>query len=162
MDLHINFDCLRTRNAPFHSGQVIVAETGNNPHQQLILAGRHALFADRSAAEGGGDTGPDPQSLLMMALGSQISIAVRASADRNGWMLEQVIVQFDDPLREENCARPLRKLAGEYGIGCSIELVGDLYDWQQSHLVVVANRHLAAWSSLAMIDRIDEVTDRAA
>jgi uncharacterized OsmC-like protein len=162
MDLQINFDCLRTQRAPFNSGRVIVAETGNNPHQQLILAGRHALFADRSASEGGGDTGPDPRSLLMMALGSQISMALRASADRNGWMLEQVVVQFDDPLSREDDRPSFSRFRGESSVGCSVELVGDLYDWQRSQLLAVANRHLAAWRSLVIMHSADEVIDRAA
>jgi len=162
MDLQINFDCLRTQHAPFDPGRVIVAETGTNPHQQLILAGRHALVADRLASEGGGDTGPDPRSLLMMALGSQISMALRDSADRNGWMLEQIVVQFDDPLRGEDEQHPVGRFRGETGVGCAIELVGDLYDWQRSQLLAVANRHLAAWRLLVIMHPADEVADRAA
>jgi putative redox protein len=162
MDLQINFDCLRTQPASFHSGQVVVAETGNNPHQQLILAGRHALLADRSASEGGGDTGPDPQSLLMMALGSQISMALRDSADRNGWVVEQIIVHFDEPRRGRDHQRLLDRHRNECGIACSIELIGELFDWQQSQLIAVANRHLAAWSSIVDLQPTSEITERAA
>lgn len=152
MEAQINFDCLRTQRSMLPPGRVVVAETGNSPHQQLIFAGRHALLADRSALEGGGDTGPDPQSLMMMALGSQISMALRTSADRNGWMLEQIVVRFDDPLRDPDSRRWHDERVNDRRIACSIELVGDLYDWQQSQLIAVANRHLAAWSSLVAVE----------
>jgi putative redox protein len=162
MNFQINFDCLRSQRVPFHSEGVVVAETGNNRHQQLILAGRHALLADRSTLEGGGDTGPDPQSLLMMALGSQISMALRASADRNGWMLEQIVVHFDDPSCDRDDRRSLHNRRDERRITCSIELIGDLYDWQQSQLVAVANRYLAAWNSLVTMQPTVRFADRAA
>jgi hypothetical protein len=90
MSLKMNFDCQRAQPRKLSPGRVIVAETGNNQHQQLLFAGRHVLLADRSALEGGGDTGPDPQSLMLMALGARISMALRASADNNGWRLEQI------------------------------------------------------------------------
>jgi uncharacterized OsmC-like protein len=92
-----------------------VGETGKNPHHQLILAGRHALLADRSMLEADDDTGPDPLSLFMMALGSQISMTLRAFADRNGWMLERIVVYFDDPLRRAKCQRFLEAFGRRQG-----------------------------------------------
>jgi uncharacterized OsmC-like protein len=152
MNLQMNFDCQRAQRRMLSPGRVIVAETGNNQHQQLLFAGRHVLLADRSALEGGGDTGPDPQSLMLMALGSQISMALRASADSNGWRLEQIAVQFDD----SGCFQRNRRRSNEHRddptITCSIDFVGDLYDWQQAHLVTIAGRHIAAWSSLTIVE----------
>jgi len=146
MDSRINFDCLRTQGSSFYSASVVVAETHNNPYQQLVLAGRHALLVDRSASEGGSDTGPNPLSLLMMALGPQISMALRAIADREGWALEQIIVHLNN-LR--SAADGQRTFDGSNPrIACLIELAGDLHDWQQSQLIAVANRHLPAWISL--------------
>jgi hypothetical protein len=150
MKVRLNFDCYRTQHRTLSPGRVIVAETGNNPHQQLLVAGRHLLLADRPALQGGDDTGPDPQSLMLMALGSQISMALRTSADSNGWRLEQIVLQFDD----SGCYQRNRWSSNEHHadvpLRCSIDFVGDLYDWQQAQLVTIAKRHIAAWSSLVV------------
>ena len=152
MNMQMNFHCQRTQRTTLSPGRVIVTETGNNQHQQLLVAGRHLLLADRSALAGGGDTGPDPQSLMLMALGSQISMALRASADSNRWRLEQITVQFDD----SGCFQRNRGKSNEHRddptITCAIDFVGDLYDWQQAHLVTIAGRHIAAWSSLIIVE----------
>jgi uncharacterized OsmC-like protein len=148
MNLQMNFDCQRAQLGELSPGRVIVAETGNNQHQQLLFAGRHILMADRPGPEGGGDTGPDPQSLMLMALGSQISMALRESADRNGWRLDQIVLQFNDTGR---CLRDRRRGNGhrdDFQPSCVIDFVGDLYDWQQAQLITIAKRHIAAWSSL--------------
>jgi putative redox protein len=47
---------------------VVVSSTQNL--QQEIQAGRHRLFADEPMEAGGNDTGPDPYSLLLSALGA--------------------------------------------------------------------------------------------
>jgi putative redox protein len=61
-----------------------------------IAAGPHALVADEPQPIGS-DTGPTPNELLLAALGSSTSMAVRACADRHGWPLDQVAVavRFD-------------------------------------------------------------------
>ncbi len=47
---------------------VVVASTQNL--QQEIQAGRHRYFADEPVEAGGNDTGSDPYSLLLSALGA--------------------------------------------------------------------------------------------
>ena len=47
---------------------VIVASTQNL--RQEIQAGGHRFFADEPVEAGGNDTGPDPYSLLLSALGA--------------------------------------------------------------------------------------------
>jgi uncharacterized OsmC-like protein len=150
MDLQMNLDCQRIQHRGLSPGRVIVAETGNNQHQQVLFAGRHLLLADRSALEGGGDTGPDPQSLMLMALGSKISMALRACADNNGWRLEQITLQFDDPGWDRRDRRWNSEHRNDLRTSCAIDFVGDLYDWQQAQLIAIAKRHIAAWSSLVV------------
>jgi putative redox protein len=162
MDLQIDFDCLRTQRKPLYFERVTVAETHNNPYQQLILAGRHALLADRSAVEGGSDTGPDPLSLLMMALGSELSMALRANADQEGWPLEQIVLHFDNPRCAPDDQPTFDSHRSNRRIACSIELVGDLYERQRSQLIETANRHLAAWRSLVTTHRASGVADSPA
>jgi putative redox protein len=58
-------------------GTVIVVSTGAGAFQQIMLDGRHMLHADEPVAAGGGDTGPGPYELLLMALGSCTSMTVR-------------------------------------------------------------------------------------
>jgi hypothetical protein len=89
-------------------------------------------------------------------------MALRASADRNGWMLEQIIVHFDDPSCGRNGRRSLDSHRDDRRIACSIELIGDLYDWQQSQLIAVANRYLAAWNALVTMQPTVRFADRAA
>jgi uncharacterized OsmC-like protein len=148
MTVRMNFDCQRTQPILLSPGRVIVAETGVNRHQQLLVAGRHILLADRSALDGGGDTGPDPESLMLMALGSQVSMALRKGAERNGWMLEEIVLQFDDAGRSLRDSRWSNEHRDDLKISCAIDIVGDLYDWQQAHLITIARRYINAWSLL--------------
>ena len=152
MASQLDFDCLRTQRSPLYSRPVVVAATRNNPDQQIIFAVRHALLVDHSVLEGGSDMGPDPLSLLMMALGSQISMALRASASREGWALEQIVVYFNNPRCTLDDQRTFDRHRGKRHVACSIELAGDLYDWQRSQLIAVATRHLAAWRALPIPD----------
>ncbi|WP_151483731.1 OsmC family protein [Streptomyces albicerus] len=61
-----------------------------------IAVGPHTLTADEPQPISA-DTGPTPGELLLAALGSCTSMAVRAFADRHGWPLDQVDVaaRFD-------------------------------------------------------------------
>jgi hypothetical protein len=78
-------------------GRVFIAETGNSRCEQLLFAGRHVLSADKSRRDGGGDVGPDPNELLLMAMGSSLSMALRDFADCKKWLLDQILVRFDHP-----------------------------------------------------------------
>ena len=62
------------------AGTVIVASTGAGALQQVMLDRRHMLHADEPVAAGGGDTGPGPYELLLMALGSCTSMTVHLYA----------------------------------------------------------------------------------
>jgi putative redox protein len=84
---------------------VIVASTGAGAFQQVMLDGRHVLYADEPVAAGGDDTGPGPYELLLMALGSCSSMTVHLYAARKKWPLEQVIVSLrQERAYAEDCA----------------------------------------------------------
>ena len=95
-------------------GSVIVASTGTGPFEQILLDGRHTLRADEPVAVGGGDAGPGPYELLLMALGSCTSMTINMYATRKKWALDQVVVR----LRHErahaddcvNCEDPKSKI----------------------------------------------------
>jgi putative redox protein len=122
-------------------GTVIVASTGTGPFEQVLLNGRHALRADEPAAVGGGDVGPSPYELLLMALGSCTSMTVNMYATRKKWTLDQVVVRLkhervyaDDCV---NCEDPKSKIDR---IWCSIQFIGDLDEAQQSRLIEISKQ----------------------
>jgi putative redox protein len=122
-------------------GSVIVASTGMGPFEQVLLDGRHILRADEPVAVGGGDVGPSPYELLLMALGSCTSMTINMYATRKKWTLDQVVVR----LRHEraypddcvNCEDPKSKIDR---IWCSIELVGALDEAQRVRLMEIAKQ----------------------
>jgi putative redox protein len=122
-------------------GSVIVASTGMEPFEQILLDGRHTLRADEPVAVGGGDVGPSPYELLLMALGSCTSMTINMYATRKKWTLDQVVVR----LRHEraypddcvNCEDPKSKIDR---IWCSIELVGTLDEAQRTRLMEIAKQ----------------------
>jgi uncharacterized OsmC-like protein len=144
----INFDSQRTQSQGFPAEHVVIVETGNNRHQQLLCSGRHVMLADRAPQDGGEDTGPDPRQLILMALGSHLSMTLRASADKHGWPLEQILVRFDVPSSYRRKRASLRDQLFDLGTDCAVELVGDLDQRQQAQLVEIANRQVGGWRSL--------------
>jgi putative redox protein len=122
-------------------GSVLVASTDMGPFEQILLDGRHTLRADEPVAVGGGDVGPGPYELLLMALGSCTSMTINMYATRKKWTLDQVVVR----LRHEraypddcvNCEDPKSKIDR---IWCSIELVGTLDEAQRTRLMEIAKQ----------------------
>jgi putative redox protein len=122
-------------------GSVIVASTGVAPFEQFLLDGRHTLRADEPVAAGGGDAGPSPYELLLMALGACTSMTMNLYAARKKWTLDQVVVR----LRHErtypddcvNCEDPKSKIDR---IWCSIELIGALDEAQRTRLIEISKQ----------------------
>jgi hypothetical protein len=79
-------------------------------------------------------------------------MALRASADNNGWRLEQITLQFD----ASGCFQHNRGRSNEHcydlTITCVIDLVDDLYDWQQAHLFTMAERYIATCISPIIVE----------
>src|SRR2546423_13712754 len=104
-------------------GSVIVASTGMGPFEQILLDGRHALRANEPVAVGGGDAGPGPYELLLMALGSGTSMTVNMYAARKNWTLDQVVVQLrHDRVHADDCVNCEDPKSMVDRILCSIEL----------------------------------------
>ncbi|MFF8093406.1 OsmC family protein [Streptomyces sp. NPDC016675] len=103
---------------------VTVAEGGRLTRSVSI--GTHHLTADEPEPIGA-DEGPTPGELLLAALGSCTSMAVRALADRHDWPLERIDV-----------AVRFGKRGGD--IVKNVGLTGDLEPAQREQLLAAAGR----------------------
>jgi putative redox protein len=122
------------------AGTVIVASTGSGAFQQIMLDGRHMLHADEPITAGGGDTGPGPYELLLMALGSCTSMTVHLYAARKKWPLEQVVVSLrQERTHVQDCANCEDPGSMVHRIEKRIELIGSLDKAQQVRLLEIAD-----------------------
>jgi putative redox protein len=90
-----------------------------------IAIGTHTLTADEPEPAGA-DAGPTPGELLLAALGSCTSMAVRALADRRGWRLDRVDVAV--------------RFGGQGRIVKNVGLTGELDPAQREQLLAAAGR----------------------
>jgi putative redox protein len=131
---------------PRSRAQVVVAETGQGPLLNQVVAGDHRLFADEPVGLGGGGAGPSPYDLLAAALGACTSMTVRLFADRRLIPLARVTVEVDHGrVHATDC----RECADEDdadgapridAFDCRIRLDGDLTATDRAQLVAIANR----------------------
>jgi putative redox protein len=122
------------------AGTVIVASVGAG-FEQIMLNGRHTLRADEPIEKGGGDVGPGPYELLLMALGSCKSMTVHLYAQGKKWPLEQVIVRLrHERVYADDCAHCEDKKAMLDRIECRIEFTGPLDKEQRQRLVAIADK----------------------
>ncbi|MGI9568399.1 MAG: bifunctional alpha/beta hydrolase/OsmC family protein [Desulfobulbia bacterium] len=76
-------------------GLTQVKESGEGKFQQLVVSGKHRMFADEPIEYGGSDTGPSPYDYLNIALGACTSMTIRMYADRKGIQLDHVSVDVN-------------------------------------------------------------------
>src|ERR1700730_8030827 len=115
----------RELQASVPAGTVVVASTGAGLFDQIMLDGRHVLHADEPVAAGGGDTGPGPYELLLMALGSCTSMTVHLYAAQKKWPLDQVVVRLSqERVHVRDCANCEDPGAMIHRIEKRIELLG--------------------------------------
>jgi len=105
------------------------ASIGTIDYAVSITAGRHALTADESLAEGGGDAGPTPPELLCAALCACSSITLRMYAKRKGWPLRALYVDVDFAQDERETAMTRR-----------VTVEGDLDSQQRARLADIVER----------------------
>ncbi|MDR5819822.1 OsmC family protein [Caballeronia sp. LZ043] len=107
---------------------VVTAEIGATDFHVRLADGSHDWSADEPVSLGGGDTAPDPHSLLLGSLGACTSITLKMYAKRKEWPLEAVHVE----LSVESAAAGTR-------IDRRIALTGPLSDEQRERLLQIAN-----------------------
>ncbi len=122
-------------------GEVVVAETGENPFAQAIAAGRHALRADEPASLGGGDTGPTPYDLVNAGLGACTAMTIRMYARRKGLALDHVSVTLrHDKIHAEDCESCETRAGRVDRIRREITLAGDLSAEDRAKLLEIADK----------------------
>jgi putative redox protein len=130
----------RALQASMSAGTVVVASTGGGQFEQIMLDGRHNLNGDEPRSAGGGDAGPGPYELLLMALGSCSSMTVHMYAARKKWALEQVIVTLrHQRVHAQDCADCEDRASMLDRIDKRIELIGALDEAQRTRLVEIAS-----------------------
>jgi putative redox protein len=122
-------------------GEVLVREAGEGTFPQLVSAGKHRLRADEPESVGGTDTGPDPYSFLLTALGSCTAMTIRLYADRKKYPLEHVKVRLQHAkIHASDCSECETKEGKLDRIEREIELSGPLDEDQRADLLRIADR----------------------
>src|SRR5215475_4148207 len=119
----------------------VVVEGGRLHYRQEISVGPHQYQADEPIDAGGRDAGPDPYELLLIALGSCVSMTVRMYADRKQWPLEAVRVELAwARVHVEDCAACDKGIEFTDGIEMQLSFFGDLSESQRERLMQIANK----------------------
>ena len=119
----------------------VSVSSGPLKYAQGVSIGSHVFQADEPVDVGGGDIGPNPQELLMAALGACTSITVQMYAERKQWNLQSVHIDvaYERVLAADNTASGAT--AGMVDqLEMQVSLVGDLSDDQRNRLFEIANR----------------------
>ena len=72
-----------------------VARRENGTLKHEVEVRQHSVIADEPEANGGTDTGPNPEELLAASLASCSAITMEMYAQRKGWDIGEVVVDVD-------------------------------------------------------------------
>lgn len=116
-------------------GEVLVTER-NQAFLRGLYAARHQLLADEPIAAGGGDLGPNPYELLLMALGACTSMTLRMVANRKKMALDDIEVR----LQHRTLPAAPESQHGPQEIRQRIHLTGALSSSERDQLLAIATR----------------------
>jgi len=100
---------------------------GLEKYQTVVSSGGHHITVDEPESNGGGNTGADPQMLLLGSLGSCTAITLRMYFNRKNWPVQDITVDVQ-----------LFKTGTEKSIKCLIGYNGQLTNEQRLRLVQIA------------------------
>ena len=137
--------------------EVIVSSDGFL--KQRITAGNHTLIADEPREAGGSDSGPDPYSFLLAALGACTSMTLQLYARHKGIPLEKVQVSLRNArIHAKDCETCDSKEGKIERIERYISLTGPLTGEQKQRLLEIAQRcpvHKTLTSEIVIQDFLD-------
>lgn len=115
--------------------------TGTQDYITDASARVHTWHADAGEGAGGQDTAPNPEEMLLGALGSCITQTLHMYANRKGWPLERVEV---DLAFEKLKAADVPEYTGDakfvHYIRHRIRIYGDLDEKQRERLMEISER----------------------
>ena len=120
-----------------------VIVTSKQNFQNTVSYGDDKSFAiDEPASVGGDDTGPDPYTLLLAALGGCTSMTVSMYAKRQGWPLNQVRVELSQERIHAKDCQTCESTGNVFihQINLSLKIEGDLTDEQRARLLEIAQK----------------------
>ena len=118
----------------------VIAKIGRDKYKTILTNGRHKIIADEPKSIGQ-DLGPTPYDLLLMALGSCVSMTIRMYADRKGWDLENVEVHLSQNRKHaKDCEACESKEGFVHVIEKEVKLIGNLDETQRSRLLEIADK----------------------
>lgn len=133
----------------------VVVQSRDNLRQE-ITAGKHTILADEPVSAGGDDSGPDPYSLLLAALGACTSMTLKLYARQKNWDLRSVRVELShEKIYAKDCLECETKEGKLDRIERRIFLEGDLDEQQQTRLREIAKRcpvHRTLTSEIKIVD----------
>lgn len=119
----------------------VVVKGGPEGFTTEVLAGRHPLTADEPVEVGGEDSGPNPYSLLLAALGACKAITLRMYADRKGWPLRGSQIELSHSrIHARDCEECESNEGRVDRIEVSLQLIGNLSDEQSRRLFEISER----------------------
>jgi uncharacterized OsmC-like protein len=140
----------------------VIVTSISNLKNEVRYGDGHLLVTDEPLAAGGEDSGPDPYTMLLAALGSCISMTVKLYAGRKSWPLERVIVRLrQNRIHAADCQECTHTTEGfVHRIERSVTFEGDLSEEQRARLQEIAHK-CPAHKTLTSEIVISELQDMA-
>lgn len=142
--------------------EVVVTSKTNLQHEVRYGVG-HTFATDEPVSAGGDDTGPDPYTLLLAALGSCISMTVQLYARRKQWPVESVSVRLrQGRAHAKDCQECQEKEGFIHRIERAVTVTGDLSDEQHARLQEIAHKcpvHKTLTSKIVITGLEDETLE---
>lgn len=118
----------------------VTAKIDRSNYKTILSNEVHQVIADEPSPYGT-DKGPDPYSLLLMALGSCVAITIRMYADRKKWELDDVEVTLSqERMHSKDCDDCESTEGYVHLIEKKVKLIGNLDEKQLSRLMEIADR----------------------
>jgi putative redox protein len=120
----------------------VIVTSSTNLQNEVRYGENHTLITDEPLEAGGEDAGPDAYTLLLVALGSCISMTTTLYARRKAWPLERVTVRLSqERIHASDCVECTHTTEGYvHRIQRAVSFDGDLTAEQLTRLQEIAHK----------------------